>query len=81
LRGRCRRHRAWARGVAALPLALAAACAAGVAVPLLGARDALGFFASLATAAIGGSRSTVGIALARRFERAKDGKEQEPAIR
>jgi hypothetical protein len=51
----------------ALPLALAAASVAGVAVPLLGARDLGGFFLSLITAAIGGALGAVGgIALARR---------------
>jgi hypothetical protein len=52
----------------ALPLALAAACAAGVAVPLLGARDAIGFFVSLATAVLASAIASVaGIALARRL--------------
>jgi hypothetical protein len=51
----------------ALPLALAAACVAGVAVPVLGARDLSGFFASFLTSAIGGALGSVaGIALARR---------------
>ena len=51
----------------ALPLALAAASAFGVAVPLLGARDLAGFFLSLITAAIGGLLGSAGgIALARR---------------
>ncbi len=52
----------------ALPLALAGAAAAGVAVPLLGGRDATGFFVSLATAGLGGALGAVaGIALARRL--------------
>jgi len=52
----------------ALPLALAAACAAGVAVPLLGARDAIGFFVSLATALLASAIASVaGIALARKL--------------
>ena len=38
----------------ALPLGLAAAAMAGVAVPLLGKDDAAGFFISLATALVGG---------------------------
>lgn len=51
----------------ALPLALAAASAAGVAVTLLGGRDLVGFFVSLLTAAIGGALGAAsGIALARR---------------
>lgn len=51
----------------ALPLALAAASAAGVAVPLLGARDLVGFFLSLLTAVIGGALGSAGgVALARR---------------
>jgi hypothetical protein len=51
----------------ALPLALAAAAVAGVAVPLLGARDLAGFFVSLLTAAIAGALGAAGgIALARR---------------
>jgi hypothetical protein len=51
----------------ALPLALATASVAGVAVPLLGARDLVGFFLSLLAAAIGGALGAVGgIALARR---------------
>jgi hypothetical protein len=49
----------------ALPLALAASSAFGVAVPLLGARDFAGFLLSLLTAAIGGMfGSAGGIALA-----------------
>jgi len=52
----------------ALPLALAGAVAGGVLVPLLGLRDALGFFISLPAALVGGAiASTAGIALARRL--------------
>ncbi|HLC28697.1 MAG TPA: hypothetical protein VJL07_04540 [Dehalococcoidia bacterium] len=52
----------------ALPLALAAACAAGVAVPLFGARDAMGFFVSLVTAAVAGAIASIaGIAFSRRL--------------
>jgi hypothetical protein len=48
------------RGAAlALPLCLAAACAFGVAVPALGARDATGFFVSLGTAFIGSALASV----------------------
>lgn len=50
-----------------LPLALAAACVAGVAVPVLGARDLAGFFVSLVTAAVGGAVGAgAGMVLARR---------------
>ncbi len=66
----------------ALPLALAAAAAGGVVVPLLGARDAAGFFLSLVTAVIGGVLGSVaGIALARRLERARERQARETAIR
>jgi hypothetical protein len=52
----------------ALPLALAAASAAGVAIPLAGLDNAAGLFLSLATAFIAGAvASPVGIALARRL--------------
>jgi hypothetical protein len=52
----------------ALPLALAAASAAGILVPLLGARDFAGFLMSLLSAAIGGALGAAGgIALARRI--------------
>ncbi len=52
----------------ALPLALAGAAAAGVLVPLLGLRDALGFTLSLPAALGGGAlASAAGIALARRL--------------
>lgn len=60
-----------ARGRAALPalpLALAGAAAAGVAVPLAGLDDATGFFLSLATAFVGGAVvSVAGIVAARRL--------------
>ncbi len=67
----------------ALPLALAAACAAGVAVPVAGQRDAAGFVLSLATAVVGGAAGSIaGIALARRLERASaiPGKEVSPLV-
>ncbi|HUF52450.1 MAG TPA: hypothetical protein VMR52_01600 [Dehalococcoidia bacterium] len=52
----------------ALPLAVLAAWAAGIAVPLLGWRDATGFFVSLGTAFIGGLAGAVaGVAFARRL--------------
>lgn len=52
----------------ALPLALGAASAAGVAVPLAGLDDAPGFFLSLATALLGGAiASAAGIRLARKL--------------
>ena len=64
----------------ALPLALAAASAAGVAVPLLGARDLAGFFLSLLSAAVGGaSGAASGIALARRVWPSQPGRS--PAAR
>jgi hypothetical protein len=66
----------------ALPLALAAASLAGVAVPLLGARDAAGFFLSLLTAAMGGAAGSVaGVALARRMGRARERRTREPVVR
>lgn len=65
----------WVRGrgaLPALPLALASACAAGILVPLLGQRDARGYFLSLATALVGGAiGSAVGIAFSRRLSVAK----------
>lgn len=52
----------------ALPLALAAGCAAGVAVPVLGARDLAGLFVSLFAATIGAALGSVaGIFVARRL--------------
>jgi hypothetical protein len=55
--------------ILALPLAVLAACASGIAVPLLGWRDATGFFVSLATALVGATGgSLAGIAFARRLE-------------
>jgi hypothetical protein len=52
----------------ALPLALAAACAAGVFIPLIGLRDFTGFLISLAAAAVGGAAGAIGgIAFARRL--------------
>jgi hypothetical protein len=65
----------WVRGrgaLLALPLALASACAAGVLVPLLGQRDANGYFLSLGTALIGGAMgSAAGIAFSRRLRAGK----------
>jgi hypothetical protein len=55
----------------ALPLALAAACVAGVLVPLIGARDQTGFLLSIATAFVGGVVGTAaGITLALRISSA-----------
>ena len=52
----------------ALPLAFAAASAAGAAVPLVGINDAIGFFLSLATALFAGAFGSVaGITLARKL--------------
>ena len=52
----------------ALPLALTAACLAGVLVPLIGACDETGFLVSIATAFLGGVVGTAGgIALALRI--------------
>ncbi len=49
----------------ALPIALAGACAAGVAVPVIGFDDFSGFLLSLATAFLaGGVASAAGIAVA-----------------
>jgi hypothetical protein len=51
----------------ALPLALAAACAAGVAVPLAGLDDFAGFLISLAAAFVAGAIASVaGIRFARK---------------
>lgn len=53
----------------ALPLALAAAAAAGVAVPLAGLRDATGLLVSLpAAVAAGALGAAAGIRLARRWQ-------------
>jgi len=55
----------------ALPLGLAGAAAAGVAVPLVGMDDASGFFISLAAALVGGALGAGGgIVLARRLSSA-----------
>ena len=52
----------------ALPLALAGAATAGVAVPLAGLDDAAGFFLSLVAALLAGAiASAAGILLARKF--------------
>ena len=52
----------------ALPMALAGACAAGVAVPLIGADDFADFLLSLATAFFAGAvASAAGIAVAQRL--------------
>jgi len=65
----------WVRGrgaLLALPLALAGACAAGVLVPLLGQRDAKGYFLSLGTALAGSAiGSAAGIAFSRRLSTAE----------
>lgn len=54
----------------ALPMALAAASAAGVLVPALGQRDFTGFWLSLLAAAIGGTAGSIaGIAFYRRLRR------------
>jgi hypothetical protein len=63
--------------ILALPLAVVAAWAAGVFVPLAGWRDATGFFVSLLAALIAaGAGSVAGIAFARRYEALRGG---EPA--
>ena len=52
----------------ALPIALAAACAAGVVVPAAGLDDATGLLLSLVAALLGGALGSAGgIALARRL--------------
>jgi hypothetical protein len=65
----------WVRGrgaLLALPLALTAASAAGVIVPLLGQRDAKGYFLSLGTALVGSAiGSAAGIAVSRRLHATK----------
>jgi hypothetical protein len=70
----------WVRGrgaLLALPLALAMACAAGIIVPLLGQRDATGYFLSLVTALVGGAiGSAAGIAFSRRLAAAKPSPER-----
>ncbi|MEO8456271.1 MAG: hypothetical protein ABI559_00525 [Chloroflexota bacterium] len=61
----------------ALPLALTAACATGIAIPLLGQRDAAGYFLSLGTAFIGGALgSLTGIYVARRVEASRPAKDK-----
>ena len=56
----------------AFPLALGGAAAFGIFVPLVGLRDALGFFLSLPAAFIGGALgSWGGIALSRRIDATK----------
>jgi hypothetical protein len=53
----------------ALPTALAAACAAGILVPMLGQRDVTGFWLSLCAAVFGGAAGAYGgITFARRLE-------------
>jgi hypothetical protein len=75
----------WVRGrgaLLALPLAVVAAWAAGVFVPLVGWRDAAGFFISLLTALIGGAGGAVaGIAFARRLEAARSRPAAQPRAR
>lgn len=57
----------------ALPVALAAACLGGVAVPLAGLRDATGLLVSLPTAVVASALGSVGgIRLARRLGLAGD---------
>ena len=52
----------------ALPIAVAAACLAGVLVPIVGERDATGFLISIATAFAGGVAGTAaGVALSVRL--------------
>lgn len=52
----------------ALPLAVLAACAAGVLVPILGWRDATGFFVSLGAAFFAATAGSIaGVAFARRL--------------
>jgi len=71
----------WTRGrgaLLALPLALAAAAAAGVFVPLAGWRDTTGFFLSLPAALAGSAlASMAGIALSRRLSGVKDAAQME----
>ncbi len=63
----------------ALPLALAAAAAAGVAVPLAGLRDATGLLVSLPIAVIAGALgSAAGIRLARRMQAAETPAQDDP---
>lgn len=60
----------------ALPLALTGGAAAGVLVPLLGLRDALGFLVSLPAALGGGAIATAaGVALALRLGAARAARE------
>ncbi|HEY5625194.1 MAG TPA: hypothetical protein VIT93_01760 [Dehalococcoidia bacterium] len=61
------------RGAAlALPLAVVAAWAAGVFVPLVGMRDATGFFVSLLAAFLAATAGSIaGIAFARRIDAAR----------
>ncbi len=68
------------RGAAvALPLAVVAAWAAGIFVPLVGMRDATGFFVSLLAAFVaGGVGSIAGIAFARRLEASRARPASEP---
>ncbi len=68
------------RGAAiALPLAVVAAWAAGVFVPLVGMRDVTGFFVSLLAAFLAaGAGSIAGIAFSRRLEAAHSRPAAEP---
>lgn len=70
----------WVRGrgaLLALPLALGSACAAGILVPLLGQRDAKGYFLSLGTALVGSVvGSAAGIAFSRRLSAAKPSRQR-----
>ena len=71
------------RGAAiALPLAVVAAWAAGVFVPLAGMRDATGFFVSLLAAFLAATAGSIaGIAFARRLEAARSRPAAEPGDR
>jgi len=71
------------RGAAiALPLAVVSAWAAGVFVPLVGMRDATGFFVSLLAAFLAASAGSIaGIAFARRLETARARPAAEPTDR
>jgi hypothetical protein len=75
----------WVRGrgaLLALPLAIFAAWAAGVAVPLAGWRDAAGFFGSLAAAFVAAAAGSVaGIAVARRAGAGSPRPPAEPGVR
>jgi hypothetical protein len=75
----------WVRGrgaLLALPLAIVAAWAAGVFVPLVGWRDAAGFFVSLLSALIAAAAGAVaGIVFARRLEASRPRPAAQPRAR